>query len=131
MHDKINKQEETKKALIEFLRILIDEIDFQRRTHGKLAEQIGISSGLLSRRLSGKNQFNFLSLIKLLNILYENDALQKQKLIHKFCLLTTSKQNLRIAMEYAHAKGDLNLLKLLVDQEKTSSLATNREWAYV
>lgn len=59
MHDKINKQEETKKALIEFLRILIDEIDFQRRTHGKLAEQIGISSGLLSRRLSGKNQFNF------------------------------------------------------------------------
>lgn len=131
MKDVMNKQEETKKELIGFLSIIIDEIDFQRRTHGKLAEQIGISSGLLSRSLSGKNQFNFWSLIKLLNILYENDSLQKHKLIYRFCLLTTSKKNLRIAMEYAHAKGDLDLLKQLIDQEKTSSLATNREWAYV
>lgn len=34
-------------------------------------------------------------------------------------------------MEYANAKGDLSLLKLLVDRERKSSLAMNREWAYV
>lgn len=48
-----------------------------------------------------------------------------------FCSVTTSKKNLRIAMEYANAKGDLLLLKFIVDQEKNSSLAMNREWAYV
>ncbi|WP_252650600.1 AimR family lysis-lysogeny pheromone receptor, partial [Bacillus pacificus] len=30
-----------------------------------------------------------------------------------------------------NAKGDLSLLKLLVDRERKSSLAMNREWAYV
>ncbi len=51
-------------------------------------------------------------------------------MIYDFCSVTTSKKNLRIAMEYANAKGDLSLLKLVVDQEKNSSLAMNREWAY-
>ncbi|PDY49296.1 AimR family lysis-lysogeny pheromone receptor, partial [Bacillus cereus] len=79
----------------------------------------------------GKSQFNFWNMIKLLNILYVDNVLKKKEMIHKFCSVTKSKQNLRIAMEYANSTGDLELLKLIVDIEKTSSLAMNREWAYV
>ncbi|MBU4643122.1 AimR family lysis-lysogeny pheromone receptor [Bacillus toyonensis] len=125
------KQEEKKKELLSFLGILIDEIDFQKRIQEDVAKEIGISSGSLSRNLTAKNQFNFWSLIKLLNLLYENDVVKKRKMLHKFCSVTTSKKNLRIAMEYANAVGDLILLKQVVYQEKCSTLPLNREWAYV
>ena len=35
-------------------------------------------------------------------------------------------KNSRIAMEYANTIGDLELLGLLIEKEKTSSLAINR-----
>ncbi|MDR4442507.1 AimR family lysis-lysogeny pheromone receptor, partial [Bacillus cereus] len=113
-----------------FLHELIDEIDFQRRNQEDIAKELGIKGGSLSKNLSGKSQFNFWNMIKLLNILYD-DALKRKEMLHRFCSATTSKQNMRIAMEYANAIGDLELLKLIVDIEKTSSLAMNREWAYV
>ncbi|PFD94635.1 hypothetical protein CN275_00130 [Bacillus anthracis] len=126
------KQEELKrKALLKFLSSLIDEIDFQRRNQEDIAKDLGISGGSLSKNLSGKSQFNFWNMIKLLNILYNDNVLKKKEMLHKFCSVTKSKQNMRIAMEYANAKGDLELLKTIVDIEKTSSLAMNREWAYV
>ncbi|MED1612516.1 AimR family lysis-lysogeny pheromone receptor [Bacillus paranthracis] len=126
------KQEELKrKALLKFLGSLIDEIDFQRRNQEDIAKDLGISGGSLSKNLSGKSQFNFWNMIKLLNILYKDNVLKKKEMLHKFCSVTKSKQNMRIAMEYANAKGDLELLKTIVDIEKTSSLAMNREWAYV
>ncbi|VXC71033.1 conserved hypothetical protein [Bacillus mycoides] len=125
------KQEGLEKSLKKFLNILINEIDFQRRNQEDVAEELGISGGSFSKNLSGKNQFGFWNLIKLLNILYQDDVLKKKEMLHKFCAVTKSKINMRIAMEYANASGDLELLKLVVDREKTSSLAMNREWAYV
>ncbi|MEB4814596.1 hypothetical protein C6352_19810 [Bacillus thuringiensis] len=128
---KQKKEELERKRLMEFLSILIDEIDFQRRNQEDIAKKLGITGGSFSKNLSGKSQFNFWNMIKLLNILYDADALKKKEMLHRFCLVTKSKRNMRIAMEYANAKGDLELLKLVVDKEKTSSLAINREWAYV
>lgn len=126
------KQEELKKkALNKFLSELIDKIDFQRRNQEDIAKELGIKGGSFSKNLSGKSQFNFWNMIKLLNVLYDDDVLKKKEMLHRFCSVTTSKQNMRIAMEYANAIGDLELLKLIVDIEKTSSLAMNREWAYV
>lgn len=131
-HTLIQKKEEFKrKALMKFLSSIIDEIDFQRRNQEDISKELGISGGALSKNLSGKTQFNFWNMIKLLNILYDDDVLRKKEMLHKFCSVTKSKQNMRIAMEYANAIGDLELLKLIVDIEKTSSLAMNREWAYV
>ncbi|MDT3494946.1 AimR family lysis-lysogeny pheromone receptor [Bacillus toyonensis] len=128
---KQKKEELERKRLMKFLSILIDEIDFQRRNQEDVAKELGIRGGSFSKNLSGKSQFSFWNMIKLLNILYDADVLKKKEMLHKFCLVTKSKQNMRIAMEYANAKGDLELLKLVVDKEKTSSLAINREWAYV
>ncbi|MBE7106157.1 hypothetical protein FT637_25050 [Bacillus cereus] len=125
------KQEEKKKELLSFLKLLIDEIDYQRRIQEELAKEIGVVGGTFSKNLTGKTQFGFWNLIKLLNILYEDNIAKKQKILHRFCAVTTSKKNLRIAMEYANATGDLKLLKQVIDREKHSSLAMNREWAYV
>ncbi|MDO6633217.1 AimR family lysis-lysogeny pheromone receptor [Bacillus thuringiensis] len=128
---KQKKEELERKRLMKFLSVLIDEIDFQRRNQEDVAKELGIGGGSFSKNLSGKSQFNFWNMIKLLNILYDADVLKKKEMLHRFCLVSKSKQNMRIAMEYANAKGDLELLKLVVDKEKTSSLAINREWAYV
>ncbi|MEB9421000.1 hypothetical protein GH879_26355 [Bacillus thuringiensis] len=125
------KEEMSKQTLIKFLSEIIDEIDFQRKNQEDIAKIIGISPGTFSKNLTGKIQFNFWNLIKLSKLLYVNDINKQRKMIYNFCSVTTSKKNLRIAMEYANAKGDLSLLKLLVDQEKNSSLAMNREWSYV
>lgn len=125
------EDEESKKKFARFLAELINDIDFQKRNQEDVAKEIGITPGTFSKNLSGKNQFGFWKLIKLLDILYENDINKKRKMLCAFCSVTTSKKNLRIAMEYANAKGDLLLLKFIVDQEKNSSLAMNREWAYV
>ncbi|MDA2526102.1 AimR family lysis-lysogeny pheromone receptor [Bacillus cereus] len=132
MNQKNKKDDPTeKKVLAEFLRGLVDDIDFQKKIQEDIAKEIGISAGTFSKNLTGKNQFGFWNLVKLLNILYENDINKKRQMLFTFCSVTTSKKNVRIAMEYANAKGDLQLLKFLVDKEKDSSLAMNREWAYV
>ncbi|WP_419188718.1 AimR family lysis-lysogeny pheromone receptor [Bacillus cereus] len=125
------EDEESKKLFNSFLSTLINDIDFQREIRKTLLKRLALLPGTFSKNLSGKNQFGFWKLIKLLDILYENDINKKRKMLCAFCSVTTSKKNLRIAMEYANAKGDLLLLKFIVDQEKNSSLAMNREWAYV
>ncbi|MEC2394225.1 hypothetical protein BK717_28690 [Bacillus thuringiensis serovar malayensis] len=129
MNYKQGENVESEKTLDKFLGSLIDTIDFQRRNQRDLAKEMGVAGGTLSKNLTGKTQFGFWSLVKLLNILYD-DINKRQEMLYKFCSVTTSKINLRIAMEYANAKGDLGLLKLVVDSEKNSSLAMNREWAY-
>ncbi|BAR87722.1 prophage helix-turn-helix protein (plasmid) [Bacillus thuringiensis serovar tolworthi] len=118
-------------TLNKFLSKIIDEIDFQRKNQEDIAKIIGISSGTLSKNLTGKSQFGFWNVIRLLKLLYAGDINKQRKMLHTFCSVTTSKKNLRISMEYANAKGDLSLLKQVVDQESKSSLAMNREWAYV
>ncbi|KAB2397357.1 AimR family lysis-lysogeny pheromone receptor [Bacillus cereus] len=129
MNLKQSQNVESEKTIDRFLSSLIDTIDFQRRNQRDLAKEMGVAGGTLSKNLTGKTQFGFWSLLKLLNILYD-DINKRQEMLYKFCSVTTSKINLRIAMEYANAKGDLGLLKLVVDSEKESSLAINREWAY-
>ena len=132
MNEILKKEDKTlEQTLKKFLSRIIDEIDFQRKNQEDIAKIVGISPGTLSKNLTGKNQFGFWNLIKLLTILYPSDFHKQRKMLHTFCSVTTSKKNLRIAMEYANAKGDLSLLKLLVDRESKSSLAMNREWAYV
>ncbi|MEJ9245524.1 AimR family lysis-lysogeny pheromone receptor, partial [Bacillus cereus] len=96
-------------TLNKFLSKIIDEIDFQRKNQEDIAKIIGISSGTLSKNLTGKNQFGFWNLIRLLKLLYAGDINKQRKMLHTFCSVTTSKKNLRIAMEYANAKGDLSL----------------------
>ncbi|UYX55882.1 AimR family lysis-lysogeny pheromone receptor (plasmid) [Bacillus thuringiensis] len=130
MNLKQNENVESEKTLGKFLGILIDTIDFQRRSQGALAKEMGVTGGTLSKNLTGKTQFGFWTLVKLLSILYD-DINKRQEMLYNFCSVTTSKINLRHAMEYANAKGDLQLLKFIVDREKNSSLPINREWAYV
>ncbi|MFJ1106859.1 AimR family lysis-lysogeny pheromone receptor [Bacillus albus] len=129
MNFKQGENIKSEKTIDKFLGSLIDTIDFQRRNQRDIAKEMGVAGGTLSKNLTGKTQFGFWTLVKLLNILYD-DINKRQEMLYNFCSVTTSKINLRIAMEYANAKGDLGLLKLVVDSEKRSSLAMNREWAF-
>ncbi|MED2058840.1 AimR family lysis-lysogeny pheromone receptor, partial [Bacillus thuringiensis] len=131
MNQRLKREDEAhKKKLHNFLSEIIDEIDFQKKKQEDIAKELGVTAGSFSKNLTGKTQFGFWNAIKLFNILYLNDINKQREMLHTFCSVTTSKKNLRIAMEYGNAKGDLSLLKLVVDQEKNSSLAMNREWAY-
>ncbi|MEC3465090.1 AimR family lysis-lysogeny pheromone receptor, partial [Bacillus thuringiensis] len=126
MNQRLKREDEAhKKKLHNFLSEIIDEIDFQKKKQEDIAKELGVTAGSFSKNLTGKTQFGFWNAIKLFNILYLNDINKQREMLHTFCSVTTSKKNLRIAMEYGNAKGDLSLLKLVVDQEKNSSLAMN------
>uniref|UniRef100_UPI002091491F AimR family lysis-lysogeny pheromone receptor n=3 Tax=Bacillus TaxID=1386 RepID=UPI002091491F len=103
MNEMLKKEDKTLgQTLKKFLSRIIDEIDFQRKNQEDIAKIVGISPGTLSKNLTGKTQFGFWSIIKLLNILYPSDFHKQRKMLHTFCSVTTSKKNLRIAMEYAN-----------------------------
>lgn len=132
MNKVLKREDEVLETTLEnFLSEIIDAIDFQKKKQEDIAKELGITPGSFSKNLTGKTQFGFWNAIKLFNLLYLNDISKQREMLHTFCSVTSSKKNLRIAMEYANVKGDLSLLKLVVDQEKKSSLVTNREWAYV
>lgn len=112
------EDEASKKNLNDFLNEIINEIDSQKKKQEDIAKEIGFSPGTFSKNLTGKSQFGFWNVIKLFKILYMDNINKQREMLRLFCSVTTSKKNLRIAMEYANAKGDLQLLKFLVDQEK-------------
>lgn len=109
---------------------IIDEIDFQKKNQEKIAKDLGISGAAFSKNLSGKNEFNFLNMIKLVKELYENHF-ESTYMIREFCKKTTNKKNIRKAMEYANAIGDLELLRIAVQRGFSSNNTKTYEWAWV
>ncbi|MEC3599689.1 hypothetical protein P9147_30555, partial [Bacillus thuringiensis] len=60
MNETLKREDKiSEKTLNKFLSNIIDEIDFQRKNQEDIAKIIGISSGTLSKNLTGKNQFGF------------------------------------------------------------------------
>lgn len=86
------KPVEVEKVLASLLNSLVDTIDFQKRKQEEIAKEIDIAAGTFSKNLTGKCQFSFWNLVKLLNILYENDIAKKQEMLYKFCSVTKSKK---------------------------------------
>ncbi|MCV5526480.1 helix-turn-helix domain-containing protein, partial [Escherichia coli] len=81
MNEMLKKEDKTlEQTLKKFLDRIIDEIDFQRKNQEDIAKIVGISPGTLSKNLTGKNQFGFWNLIKLLNILYPSDFHKQRKM---------------------------------------------------
>lgn len=109
---------------------IIDEIDFQKKNREKIAKDLGISGAAFSKNLSGKTELSFLNMIKLVKELYQK-PFELTCMIHDFCKKTTNKKNIRMAMEYANAIGDLELLRIAVQRGFTSNNAKTYEWACV
>ncbi|EEL44428.1 hypothetical protein bcere0021_34810 [Bacillus cereus Rock3-42] len=109
---------------------IIDKIDFQKKSREKIAKSLGISGPAFSKNLSGKSELDFLNMVKLVEDLYE-DSLEIKYMIHEFCKKTTSKKNIRIAMEYGNALGDLELLRIAIQRGFESNNTKTYEWAHV
>ncbi|PFT99984.1 AimR family lysis-lysogeny pheromone receptor [Bacillus thuringiensis] len=109
---------------------VVDQIDFQKKSQESISKELGISGPAFSKNLSGKSELNFLNVVKLVELLYE-DPLEKNYMIHEFCKKTKSKKNLRIAMEYGNALGDLELLRIAIQRGFESNNSKTYEWAYI
>ncbi|UHJ50162.1 AimR family lysis-lysogeny pheromone receptor [Bacillus paranthracis] len=109
---------------------IIDQIDFQKKNREKISKALGISGPAFSKNLSGKTELGFLNMVKLVEDLYE-DSLDKKYMIHEFCKRATSKKNIRIAMEYGNALGDLELLRIAIQKGFESNNVKTYEWAHV
>ncbi|MDX5960976.1 AimR family lysis-lysogeny pheromone receptor [Bacillus cereus group sp. BfR-BA-00331] len=109
---------------------IIDQIDFQRKNRETIAKSLGISGPAFSKNLSGKTELGFLNMVKLVEDLFEN-PFEKAYMIHEFCRRTNSKKNIRIAMEYGNALGDLELLRIAIQRGITSNNVKTYEWACV
>lgn len=109
---------------------IIDQIDLQKKNREKVAKSLGISGPAFSKNLSGKSEFSFLNMTRLIEDLYEDTA-EKKYMIHEFCKKATSKKNMRIAMEYGNALGDLELLRIAIQKGFESNNAKTYEWARV
>ncbi|PDZ93749.1 hypothetical protein CON36_37530, partial [Bacillus cereus] len=72
----------------------------------------------------------FLNMVKLVEDLFE-DPFEKTYMIRDFCRRTNSKKNIRIAMEYVNALGDLELLRIAIQRGITSNNVKTYEWACV
>ncbi|PEA02046.1 AimR family lysis-lysogeny pheromone receptor [Bacillus cereus] len=109
---------------------IIDQIDFQRKNRETIAKSLGISGPAFSKNLSGKTELGFLNMVKLVEDLFE-DPFEKTYMIRDFCRRTNSKKNIRIAMEYGNALGDLELLRIAIQRGITSNNVKTYEWACV
>lgn len=109
---------------------IIDQIDFQRKNRETIAKSLGISGPAFSKNLSGKTELGFLNMVKLVEDLFEN-PFEKAYMIRDFCRRTNSKKNIRIAMEYGNALGDLELLRIAIQRGITSNNVKTYEWACV
>ncbi|MGK3616318.1 AimR family lysis-lysogeny pheromone receptor [Bacillus cereus] len=109
---------------------IIDEIDFQRKSQEDVAKHLGISGPAFSKNLSGKSELNFLNMIKLVKELYE-DNVELTFMVREFCKKMNGKKNIRIAMEYANAIGDFELLRIAVQKGFNSNNTLTKEWAFV
>ncbi|MGU9541218.1 AimR family lysis-lysogeny pheromone receptor [Bacillus cereus] len=109
---------------------IIDQIDFQRKNRETIAKSLGISGPAFSKNLSGKTELGFLNMVKLVEDLFE-DPFERAYMIRDFCRRTNSKKNIRIAMEYGNALGDLELLRIAIQRGITSNNVKTYEWACV
>ncbi|PGE75624.1 AimR family lysis-lysogeny pheromone receptor [Bacillus toyonensis] len=109
---------------------IVDQIDFQRKNRENIAKSLGISGPAFSKNLSGKTELGFLNMVKLVEDLFE-DPFEKTYMIHEFCKRINSKKNIRIAMEYGNALGDLELLRIAIQRGFTSNNVKTYEWSCV
>ncbi|WP_242276695.1 AimR family lysis-lysogeny pheromone receptor [Bacillus cereus group sp. BfR-BA-01445] len=98
-------------------------------TNGKLATYWGISPSGVSDVFKGRRQMRFSYLSTSLALLNKGTKTERE-FISRYAKVAKPK-NRREIMEYLSLRGDFDSLKVIVDQEKESKTAVNREWSNV
>lgn len=101
-------------------------------SHRKLSEIIGISHTTVNKMFSGEREFEFMSLVRTLRILYphQEEAGTRRKIVCHFLENTKmSPKNIRIAIECLNLLGEYELQKRLIEKAKESTDRINRPLA--
>ncbi|KEK21854.1 hypothetical protein BAGA_24605 [Bacillus gaemokensis] len=83
----------------------------------KIAKLTGVDRKSISNALECKNKYEMKldNFLKLVQILYENSEIRRQK-INMFILLVKSPLNIRKALCYSHVSGEYNIIDALIEK---------------
>ncbi|MED1304178.1 hypothetical protein BK704_07675 [[Bacillus thuringiensis] serovar konkukian] len=122
-----------KKKKTHTLKKLINKLDTelasQKITYTQLSKVWGISVSGVSDVFRGEREISLCYLAKTLVLLYESHSTRRNLL--EMYLDVAKPENTREAMEYLSLRGEFDLLKTLVDREKSSDTEENVKWADV
>ncbi|HEK9103359.1 TPA: hypothetical protein SUB30_004834 [Bacillus pseudomycoides] len=107
---------------------LSNDMDSKNINRSKMVKKIKIDSATFSRFLKGKNQLAFNKYGEILKEVYPEEVGIRREFCQEYSNVVKRAGNKKIAMYYLLSHGELDILKELIDREKSSS---NREWAIV
>ncbi|PFS27769.1 transcriptional regulator [Bacillus cereus] len=100
-------------------------------TNKELALRLGINEKKVSYYLNGNTQFSFQCFSDTLILLYKHNPELRRACLFEYCEKIKGNKNLKIGMEFVHARGEFNLLELLIKKAESSKDEVTKEWAEV
>lgn len=100
-------------------------------TNKELATRLGINEKKVSYYLNGNTQFNFQCFSETLIQLYKNNPELRRSCLFEYCEKIKGNKNLKIGMEFVHARGEFDLLETLINKADLSKDEVTKEWAKV
>lgn len=116
------------KVVQKVLAKISNDMDNQNINRTKLVEKLKIDGATLSRFLKGKYQLTFNKYGEILKEVYPEELRVRREMCKIYSSTLKRPGNKRIAMYYLLAHGELDLLKELIDKEKSGKY---REWAVI
>lgn len=100
-------------------------------TNKELAGHLGINEKKVSYYLNGNTQFSFQCFSDTLIHLYKHNPEIRRTFLFDYCNKIKGNKNLKIGMEFAHARGEFDLLEALIKKADLSKNEVTKEWAEV
>ncbi|MES5896928.1 AimR family lysis-lysogeny pheromone receptor [Bacillus cereus group sp. RP43] len=100
-------------------------------TNKELAGRLGINEKKVSYYLNGNTQFSFQCFSDTLIHLYKHNPELRRTCLFEYCEKIKGNKNLKIGMEFAHARGEFDLLETLIKKAELSKNEVTKEWAEV
>ncbi|MES9730308.1 AimR family lysis-lysogeny pheromone receptor [Bacillus sp. AP50] len=100
-------------------------------TNKELAVRLGINEKKVSYYLNGNTQFSFQCFSDTLILLYKHNPELRRACLFEYCEKIKGNKNLKIGMEFVHARGEFNLLETLIKKAELSKDDVTKEWAEV
>ncbi|MEH7458476.1 AimR family lysis-lysogeny pheromone receptor, partial [Bacillus sp. JJ1127] len=119
------------------MKVILDristEIEYRRMSKRKIAKNIKIAHSTISNFLTGKDEMKFNAYGEFIREIYPNEKqiLIRRELYIEYFSKTSRPINKRIGMDYLAVHGEMELLKLLINQEINSDDEINKEWAQI
>ncbi|MFH7833930.1 AimR family lysis-lysogeny pheromone receptor [Bacillus luti] len=100
-------------------------------TNKELAGRLGINEKKVSYYLNGKTQFSFQCFTETLMHLYKYNPELRRACLLEYCNKIKGNKNLKIGLEFVHARGEFDLMETLIKKAELSKDDVTKEWAEV